>query len=122
MFDRGCEAVGIPGSFKIIARSVSDRIYPRQVSVMDGSQLGEIAVEGLYLILLLSAPLLSLALLTGIIVGWLSHYTKLSEPAIGNLARLLAVMGGLLPVAPWIGDRTVQFAQKTWALLLQMVS
>ena len=89
---------------------------------MDGSLLVEIALEGLYLILLLSAPLISLALLTGVIVGWLSHYTKLNEPAIGNLSRLLAVLGGLLLVAPWIGDRTVQFAQKTWALLLQMVS
>jgi flagellar biosynthesis protein FliQ len=78
--------------------------------------------EGLYLVLLLSAPVLAVALTTNLLTGFLAHYTKLSEPAIGNVARMIAVLGALLMIAPWIGGRLVAFAQNAWQLMVQAVS
>lgn len=92
------------------------------MSAVDTAVLNEVVLESLSLVLLLSAPVISIALLTSVIVGWLGHYTRLSEPAIGSLARLIAGLGGLLLVAPWVGARVLEFAQRTWQLISQVVS
>jgi flagellar biosynthesis protein FliQ len=84
--------------------------------------LYEVSRQGLFLVLLLSAPVLAVALATSILTGLLSHYTRLSEPAVGNVARMIAVLGALLIIGPWIGGRLVSFAQSVWLLLIQAVS
>ncbi|MBN2526664.1 MAG: flagellar biosynthetic protein FliQ [Deltaproteobacteria bacterium] len=88
---------------------------------MDAAFLVELFEEALFLLLLLCAPVLTAALLTSVLVGWLSHYTKLSEPAIGSMARILAVLAGLLVFAPWIAQRVLGFTEKTWQLLQAVV-
>ena len=92
------------------------------MTAMVASLLNEIVSEGLYLVLLLSAPIIAVALLSSIIVGLLAHYTRLNEPAIGTLSRLIAVLAGLLAISPWIGRHAVQFAEKTLQLLQHVVS
>jgi flagellar biosynthesis protein FliQ len=89
---------------------------------MTPEALYEVSRQGLFLVLLLSAPVLAVALATNILTGLLAHYTRLSEPAVGNVARMIAVLGALLIIGPWIGGRLVSFAQSVWHLLIQAVS
>lgn len=89
---------------------------------MDAELLFQTVQEALFLVLLLCAPVLCAALLTSVFVGWLTHYTKLSEPAIGNVARVLAILSGLLVFSPWIGNRILAFSVKTLQLLQSVAS
>lgn len=90
--------------------------------MMDSTILYSIAHDALVLALLLSLPLLGVAFFTGTIVGFLASYTKLSEPAIGITARILAGMGTLVLISPWLADRAMSFATKTWLLLSTVVT
>ncbi len=84
---------------------------------MEPSACLDVAAQSLKLLLLLSVPLLASALLSGVLTGLLAVATRLSEPAIGMAARSLCVLGGLLLIAPWIGERVKAFASATWQLI-----
>lgn len=84
---------------------------------MTSSDLYDLGRETLVLVLLLSLPLLGAALLSGVFTGILTSYTKLSDPAIGVVARVVAVLVALLVFSPWLGQSIVAYTHETWSLI-----
>ena len=76
-----------------------------------------LAREAVVLGLLLSAPPLAAALLTGLLTGVLQAATQVQEPTLGVVPRLVAVLGSLAFAGPWIGARLVRFAADCLALV-----
>jgi len=76
-----------------------------------------IAREALLLALLVSAPALGAALLVGLLTGVAQAATQISEPSLGVVPRLAAVLGALVVAAPWIGGRLARFAADCLALV-----
>ncbi len=81
------------------------------------ADLLEISREALVLSLLLSAPILGAALLTGAITALLQSLFKVSEPALTYVPRIVAVAVALLAAAPWLGARVVGFTERVWSLI-----
>jgi flagellar biosynthesis protein FliQ len=72
--------------------------------VIDGSR------EALRMALLLGGPLLAVALVVGLVVGIGQTLTQMSEPVVGQVSRLVAVMVASLMVLPWLLGRWVAYA------------
>lgn len=72
--------------------------------------------EALWLGLLLSAPPLAAALLTGLVTGLLQAVTQVQEQALGVVPRLVAVLAALLVAGPWMGGHLARFAGEVLAL------
>ena len=73
--------------------------------------------EAIVLALLVSAPPLGAALLTGLVVGALQAATQIQDPGVAVVPRLCAVLGALAVAGPWIGVRVARFAAECLALL-----
>lgn len=76
---------------------------------MDPVLLG-LGREALLLALVVSAPPLLAALVTGLVVGALQAATQIQDPGVGVVPRLCAVLGAVAIAAPWIGAHVVRFA------------
>ena len=61
-----------------------------------------IAREALTVTTLLAAPLLLVALVTGVLVGILQAATQINEMTLSFIPKLLALMLTLLLVGPWM--------------------
>jgi type III secretion protein S len=68
--------------------------------------------EALVLVLVVSAPPLAAALVTGLVVGVLQAATQIQDPSVGVAPRLLAVMAALGVSGPWIAAQVVRFAAR----------
>ena len=74
-----------------------------------------VAQQGLWLVLLISAPAVVASLAVGIVTGILQAVTQVQDAALG-FAPKLAIVGTVLALsAPWIGAQLIDF---TTALLL----
>ena len=76
-----------------------------------------IAREGLLLALLLVAPLLVAALISGIVVGLLGAFTQIQDPAVSIVPRVIAVAIAIVLFAPSIGRQLEVFAARMWPLV-----
>ena len=66
--------------------------------------------EGLFLALLLSAPIVLSAVLAGFLMSVLQAATRISEPSLGFVARLAACVLGFTVAASWMFTQMRQFA------------
>lgn len=73
--------------------------------------------RALLLCLLLALPPLLIGALAGGLVGWLQARLGISEPSPPALARLVAGMGTLVLLSPWVGREVLRFASALWAAL-----
>jgi len=70
-----------------------------------------LAVEGTYLVVLLSAPPMLAAALTALIVSLVGKMTKVHDATLGNVPKALAGLIALLIAAPWIAKQVVEFGR-----------
>jgi flagellar biosynthesis protein FliQ len=85
------------------------------------ADLIDIARQGLLLVVALSLPLLGAALLASVLTGALQSFTRLSEPTITHVARIIAVLACAAIAAPWIAGEVKQFAVRTFAVIHEVV-
>ena len=86
------------------------------------ADLIQIAQEALLLVFLLSLPVFAVALLTGVITGFLNNFTRISDSSVGSVARILAVFITIAVMAPFMASRVSDFAVRTWGLIQVMTS
>ncbi len=58
----------------------------------------------------LAAPLLAIGFIAGIAVSLVQIATSLQDNAFSTIPRLLAFLGGLLLLMPWMLQRTMSYA------------
>jgi flagellar biosynthetic protein FliQ len=71
--------------------------------------LVRLAREGLFLAVLLSAPVVLAALLVGLFVSLVQATTQIQEQTLSFAPKLVAVMIALAVTGPWIGAQLVRF-------------
>ena len=76
---------------------------------MEMTQVIDWSREALRMALLLGGPLLAVALVVGLVVGVGQTLTQMSEPAVGQVARLVAVIAATLAALPWLLGRWVAY-------------
>ncbi len=73
--------------------------------------------RALLLCLLLALPPLLVGALAGGVVGILQARLGVSEPSPPAVARLLAGIGTLVLLGPWLGREVLRFASALWTAL-----
>ena len=76
---------------------------------MTTEYLIRVAREGLYLAILLSAPIVLAALAVGLVVSIVQATTQIQEQTLSFAPKLVAVMLALAIASPWIGTQLVRF-------------
>ncbi|HHY39622.1 MAG TPA: flagellar biosynthesis protein FliQ [Syntrophaceticus sp.] len=76
-----------------------------------------LAREALYAVLLVSAPLLGVSLLVGLLVSLFQATTQIQEQTLAFVPKIIAVLVTAVIFAPWILKIMVSFTQN---LMLNM--
>ena len=85
--------------------------------MIHSAELIEVARDGLVLALFLSLPILGAALVAGLVTTLLQMFSKLSEPTLTYVPRIVAVVLAVLLAGPWIGGRVAAFAERVWTMI-----
>lgn len=82
--------------------------------------LGQLA-NGLYLALLLGAPLLLAVLVTGVVVGILQAATSINEPTVAFVAKVVALVATLALAGNFLLGRLVSFTTELFQQIPHLI-
>jgi flagellar biosynthesis protein FliQ len=74
------------------------------------------AQEALLLSVAVALPIVGIAALVGLVVAAFQAASQIQDPTIAHLPRLLAVVAGIVALAPWIGHQIAAFAERMFLL------
>lgn len=82
---------------------------------MEMSSLLELARQALWLVLVVAAPVVLVALGVGFLVSLLQAASQLQEFTLSFVPKILAVLLALAVAGPWMGEQLVRFARAALA-------
>ncbi|RSK27040.1 flagellar biosynthetic protein FliQ [Bacillus sp. HMF5848] len=82
----------------------------------------EMAERGVYTVLMISGPLMLLALVVGLIVSVFQATTQIQEQTLAFVPKIVAVFIGLVFFGPWMLTRMLTFAYEIFNNLASFVS
>lgn len=88
---------------------------------MTGESVMTLGQQALEVTLLLSAPLLGAALVTGLAVSILQAATQINEMTLSFIPKLLAMAAVLVLAGPWMLTLMVDFMQRLYGAIPSMV-
>jgi flagellar biosynthesis protein FliQ len=80
---------------------------------MDAQQVFTVGQQGLYILLLVSAPLLISVLLIGLIVSIFQAATQIHESTLSFVPKILGAVAVLAIAGPWMLTTLVEYLQRT---------
>jgi flagellar biosynthetic protein FliQ len=81
------------------------------------AQVMAIGQQALEVALLVSAPLLGAALVTGLVVSIFQAATQINEMTLSFIPKLLAMMAMLVVAGPWMLALLVDFMQRLYGAI-----
>lgn len=84
---------------------------------MDTSQVMDLLREGVGVAIRLSAPMLLLSMVVGVVVAIFQAVTQIHEQSIGFALKLIVVVAVLLLGGGWMLDTLRDFAYQVFALI-----
>ncbi|GAA0331912.1 flagellar biosynthesis protein FliQ [Bacillus carboniphilus] len=88
---------------------------------MTPEQVIYIAERGVWTVLLVSGPLLVLALVVGLIVSIFQATTQIQEQTLAFIPKIVAVLLGIVFFGPWMLGQMLSYASEIWSNLLTFV-
>lgn len=80
-----------------------------------------LAEKGIYTVLLVTGPLLILALAVGLLVSIFQATTQIQEQTLAFIPKIVAVLVGLIFFGPWMLTTMVEFTADLFQNLNQFV-
>ena len=80
---------------------------------MDASQVFTAGQQGLYLLLMVSAPILLAVLVVGLIVSVFQAATQINEATLSFVPKIVAAVVVLAVAGPWMMTTLVEYLQRT---------
>ena len=74
-------------------------------------QATDLIRNALLLVLLISAPMLLIGLVVGILVSLLQAVTQIQEQTLTFIPKIAAMVGAAIVLMPWIGQRLTEYTQ-----------
>jgi type III secretion protein S len=87
---------------------------------MTPDTVGQLATEALLLVLQLSAPLVGVAAIVGLLFGFLQAVTQLQDQTTTFAIKLLAVMALLVLLMPWMGAHLARYGERLFELIVSV--
>lgn len=88
---------------------------------MSPDELTRLIVESLYLVLWVSAPVLGVALVIGLVVAVLSAATQIQEPSLAFVPKLVGVALVLAVAGSWMASQLVSFTDQLFRAIPALV-
>jgi flagellar biosynthetic protein FliQ len=89
---------------------------------MDAQQVFTFGQQGLYMLLLISAPVLLAVLLVGVLVSVFQAATQINEATLSFVPKMLAAVAVLTVAGPWMLSTLVEYIQRTLQSIPQIVT
>jgi flagellar biosynthesis protein FliQ len=80
---------------------------------MDAQQAFHLGQQGLYMLLLVSAPLLLTVLLVGLLISIFQAATQINESTLSFVPKVVAAVAVLAVAGPWMLTMLVDYIQQT---------
>ena len=80
---------------------------------MDSQQVFTLGQQGLYMLLMVSAPILLTVLVVGLAVSIFQAATQIHEATLSFVPKVLAAVAVLAIAGPWMLTTLVEFVQRT---------
>ncbi|MBO9689483.1 flagellar biosynthesis protein FliQ [Roseateles chitosanitabidus] len=80
---------------------------------MDAQQVFTIGQQGLYVLLLVAAPLLLTVLAVGVLVSVFQAATQINESTLSFVPKIVAAVLVLAVAGPWMISTLVEYIQRT---------
>lgn len=88
---------------------------------MDSQLVLTIGQQGLYLLLMVSAPMLLTVLAVGLIVSVFQAATQINEATLTFIPKLLSAVAVMAVAGPWMISSIVEYLQRTLQMIPQIV-
>ncbi|HZL35955.1 MAG TPA: flagellar biosynthesis protein FliQ [Tepidisphaeraceae bacterium] len=76
----------------------------------------ELVRQTLFLALLVSAPMLAIGLIVGIVVSLLQAVTQIQEQSLTFVPKIVAMVAAAVLLMPWISQRVIEYATTMFSL------
>jgi flagellar biosynthesis protein FliQ len=80
---------------------------------MDASQVFTAGQQGLWMLLMVSAPVLLVVLVVGLIVSVFQAATQINEATLSFVPKIIAAVVVLAVAGPWMMTTLVEYLQRT---------
>jgi flagellar biosynthesis protein FliQ len=80
---------------------------------MDASQVFTVGQQGLMLLLMVSAPILIVVLVVGLVVSVFQAATQINEATLSFVPKIIAAVAVLAVAGPWMMTTLVEYLQRT---------
>jgi flagellar biosynthesis protein FliQ len=80
---------------------------------MDSQQAFHIGQQGLYMLLLVSAPMLITVLVVGLVISIFQAATQINESTLSFVPKVVAAVAVLAIAGPWMLTMLVEYIQRT---------
>ncbi|HWH85111.1 MAG TPA: flagellar biosynthesis protein FliQ [Burkholderiaceae bacterium] len=80
---------------------------------MDATQVFTVGQQGLYMLLMVSAPLLLSVLVIGLVVSIFQAATQIHEATLSFVPKVIGAVAVLAIVGPWMMTTLVEYIQRT---------
>lgn len=88
---------------------------------MDSQQVFTFGQQGLTLLLMVAAPVLLTVLAVGLVVSIFQAATQINEMTLSFIPKLLAMFGALVLGGPWMLETLVDYMQRLYTSIPQMI-
>jgi len=79
---------------------------------MNTDNIIQLGTQGLYMVLLLSMPMLLVALVVGVIISLFQAVTQIQEMTLTFVPKIIAVFLAVIVAAPWLTETIVRFTRE----------
>lgn len=80
-----------------------------------------IAEQGIWVVIMISGPLLALALIVGLIISIFQATTQIQEQTLAFVPKIVAVLLGLVFFGPWMLSHMLSYASEIFTNLTRYV-
>lgn len=88
---------------------------------MSGDMAIQIGRDALLMVMMVSAPMLGLGLLVGILVSIFQATTQIQEQTLAFIPKIIAVFIAILVFGPWMLSIMVEYTREIFISLPQMI-
>ncbi|MEE3951528.1 flagellar biosynthesis protein FliQ [Peribacillus frigoritolerans] len=81
----------------------------------------DIAEKGIYMVLIIAGPLMVIALIVGLGVSIFQATTQIQEQTLAFVPKIVAVLLGLILLAPWMLSHLLSYANEIFGNLNRFV-
>ncbi len=79
---------------------------------MNAADALDLGREALLMVLIVSAPIMGIGLVVGLVISLFQSMTQLQEQTLSFVPKIVAMVGVSLVLVPWLAERLLSYTQQ----------